>query len=204
MTKRGSTVILEHLDYFKNLIEGQEVETWHKWWRLHQAELELTLPRSLFLRLKFGKVIAAAELLKESDIAFDWTPKGRRQAAYANLHPTAVDPEGYPLEAFRAQAYGGALGLLIKGDLENGRTKLARYLNKLKRTPDVISRAEELSDIEFDAENLFQEGHAVAAITILQAIREWQTDSDLEIPIIKSAERKLYQIMKDSPQKSVG
>jgi hypothetical protein len=98
------------LPYFKDLIEGREVPSRHPWWRTHEPRLREELPRAEFLRLKFGNLRAMAEILTAAGIEFAWAPKGRREAAYARLHPSAVDERGHPLPEFRRRGSSWAGG----------------------------------------------------------------------------------------------
>lgn len=192
----------EDLQYFKDLIEGREVPSWHPWWRANEKRLRAELCRADFLRLKFGNLPCMAEILSQQGIDFQWTPKGRREAAYARLHPSAVDERGHPLPEFRKRAYDGALELFRQGDAAAGQKQLEKALKKIRRMRDEIERGESLAEMQMDAEQLYAEGDAAAGLALLRAVARWQTDSDLESPAVeyaRAALRALGETWEETP-----
>jgi len=129
-------------------------------------------------------VNAAAGILRDNGVGFEWSAKGRREAAYANLHPDAVDERGHPRADFRVGAYSGAVNAFSEGKSQEGHRRLGGFLRNLRRLPDEVQRSQELADLEFDGEQLWEAGQPEAATAILQAVARWKTDSDLETPIV--------------------
>ncbi len=179
------------LQYFKDLIEGREVPSWHPWWRANEERLRAEMRRADFLRLKFGNLRSVAETLTQEGIDFQWTPKGRREAAYARLHPSAVDERGHPLPEFRKRAYDGALELFRRGDAAGGEQQLEKALKKIRRKRNEIERGEALAEMQMDGEQLYAEGDTAAGLALLRAVGRWETDSDLESPAVEYARAAL-------------
>lgn len=184
----------DDLQYFKDLIEGRDVPSWHPWWRANEPRLRETLPRADFLRLKFGRVPEMAERLKAAGVDFTWSPKGRREAAYARLHASAVDEQGHPLPEFRKRAYDGAVALFQAGDSAGGEKQLKKVLQRIRRMRDEVERGDELAGMQIDGEQLCDEGETAAGLALLRAVARWETDSDLESPAVDYAREALRRL----------
>lgn len=183
----------EHLEYFRALISGEDVIGWHPWWAVQEQSLKALLPRAEFLRLKFGKVKHAAEVLNRANLQTSWSEQGLRQAAWANLHPSAVDEQGRPIPELRASAYGGAIGALEIGDLVKGTSLLRGFLRRTSKMPE-LDQAAALSELEFDAEGLIAEGLRDAGVEVLREIARLPSGNDLLDPAISAAKARLQQL----------
>lgn len=184
----------DDLQYFKDLIEGRDVASWHPWWRANEERLRRQMKRADFLRLKFGNVPAMATFLTAAGIAFAWSPKGRREAAYARLHPSAVDERGSPRPEFRKRAYDGAVTLFSQGDVAGGEKQLKKVLQRIRRIRSEEARAEELAEMQIDGEQLCDEGERSGGLALLRAVAGWETDSDLEAPAVEYARAALRRL----------
>lgn len=184
----------DDLQYFRDLIEGREVPSWHPWWRANEARLRQELPRVDFLRLKFGHLRAMAEVLAGAGIEFTWSPRGRREAAYARLHPSAVDERGHPLPEFRKRAYDGAVALFQAGDAAGGANQLDKVLKRIRRMKDEAERGEALAEMQIDGEQLYDEGETAAGLALLRAVARWETVSDLDSPAVDYARQALLRL----------
>lgn len=142
------------------MIAGEGDCTWHVWWLRHAAEVESHLSRTDYLKLKFGRLEAAAEMLARERVHFNWTPAGRRLSAWAKLHVDAVDSEGRPKPEIRRRMYGGAFAAFEAGDAERGDRLMARVVQKIAKEPDA---GRLLGELLLDAENFGDEGHVEAA-----------------------------------------
>ncbi len=183
----------DHLAYFRALIEGHDVVGWNPWWAENATELERSLPRAEFLRLKFGKVNYAAVILQQLGVSIDWSPLGRKQAAWAELHESVVDERGRPRPEIRAAGYGGAIGAYERGEIDEGTKRLRKYVRTLGGL-DELEHAHALEDIEFDAEGFIQEGLRDAGVAILRVVGSHPSGNDLFDPPIQRAREKLHEL----------
>lgn len=142
------------------MISGKADCTWHVWWSRHSVEAESRLTRTAFLRLKFGKLNAAAEMLAADGVSFTWTPAGRRLSAWAKLHADAVDSKGRPKPEIRRRMYGGAFASFESGDFEKADRLISLVVEKMVKSPDAGML---LGELLLDAESFGAEGNAEAA-----------------------------------------
>jgi hypothetical protein len=183
----------DHIAYFRALIEGEDVLGWNPWWTQHAAEFERILPRAEYLRLKFGKVRYAAEVLQRHGVEVSWTPLGRKQSAWADLHSSVLDDRGRPRPELRSKAYGGAFGVYERGDIEEGTRRFAKYLRSLRKLADV-EQASALEEATFDAEHFVEEGNREAGIAMLRLVAALPEGNDLLDPAILTARDKLEEL----------
>lgn len=115
------------------------------------------LKRPEYLRLKFGAVGYAREILEQNGIPVEWGPAARREAYYANLHESVLDENGRPLESFRRKAYQGACGDCLDGRPDEARRKLALIIQKLNRRGAMKAR-DALEEMAFDGEMMVSSG----------------------------------------------
>lgn len=181
------------LAYFRALIEGDDVLGWGLWWPTHAARFEQTLPRAEYFRLKFGKVKYAADILKRHGVHFAWSPLGRHQAAWSELDPSVLDERGRPRPELRADWYDGAVGLLQRGDVEEGTRCLLRYIRKLGRK-DTFEQVDELEELEFIGEQFIKEGLTEMGVIVLRAVASIETDGCLLHAAIDFAKDKLREL----------
>lgn len=184
---------LEHLKYFRELLEGRAEISWHAWFQRHRQELEAELPRADFLRLRFHHLDEAERQLRAGGI--DYTPDpaaARRERYYALLHPSVLDERGRPLESFRRAAYEGARGQIMDGDLEGARSTLAAYVRKVRRYR-AERRAEALEELAFDGEMELTLGDPAAGRLMLEAVASVPEGDDLRDPAIRRAKELLQE-----------
>lgn len=181
----------KHLHYFKNLIEGKEVITWKKFWKDNVEELQQTLSRSEFLKLKFEKLDHAEKILEQNGIAFQWTLEGKQQKVWSNLHDSVCDENGKPLLSFRRKSFSGAFGDYLDNKTELSLGKIKKHIDDILKTKDPVAKSDLLNEAEFDAEAFFDEGFEDFAIVILKQISEIATDDNLLFPAINYAKLRL-------------
>lgn len=182
-----------YLTYFKDLIEGKDVKAWRIFWKENKDDLEKILGRTEFLQLKFDKVNQAAMMLKNHNIEFVWTPKGKQQKAWANLAESVCDENGKPLEKFRRKLFSGAFGHYLDKQYEDCNKKIKKDLQKTMRVKDMIERTEELGDAESCAESLLDEGYKDFAMMVLKQISEIDTYDDLLLHAIDRAKKRINE-----------
>ena len=181
---------VEHLGYFKDLLEGRATVSWVAWFRRNEAELSKEMPRPAFLRLKFKHIEEAEALLRKAGIEFTISPLSKREFLYANLHPSVLDEHGRPLESFRRTAYDGAFACFMDGDVIRGKKILGSFLNKLKQH-SVQKYAQELADFCFDGEMEFLYGNELIGRAMLELLAEVDVGNDLMSASIFAARKVL-------------
>jgi hypothetical protein len=181
----------EHLNYFRDLLEGRAEESWNAWFRRHEADLAQELPRAEFLRLKFNKLDEAERRLGAAGVPFTPDPvAARRERYYALLHHSVLDERGRPREAFRRKAYGGAFGQLLDGEVEAAQATLAKYVRRIRRL-SVEKRAEELEDLCFDGERELTLGRPEIGRVLLEAVASVPRENDQVDPATDRARELL-------------
>ena len=184
----------EHLNYFKDLLEGRATISWQAWFKRNAESLQTELPRAVYLRLKFQNLDEAEKLLRESGIEFLASPQAKRERQYAQLHPSVLDENGRPLESFQRKAYNGAFGAFMDDQPEKGNALLRKFLAKINRGSS-LKRGETLGDMCFDGQMELQLGNELIGRSILELIAELETGDDLIDPAIFRA-RELLNLPK--------
>lgn len=180
------------LKYFKELIEGKTDITWKLWWKSNGLRLKEELPRQQFLKLKFGRLERAAELLAESKIEFQWTKKADYHQSISNLVDDFCDDKGYPLLSKQRKLFGGAVGDYLDGNKESGRKKLTAHIQKIERVKDEVVQSEKLNDLEFDANSFIDQGQPEIGIEILKILIErFDGVNDLTQPAVNLAKETI-------------
>jgi hypothetical protein len=187
---------IKYLNYFKDLIEGKEVVTWKVFWKENSKDFEKDLSRTDFLKLKFNKIDFGEQILKENNIPFTWSSKGKQQKVWANLHESVCDENGKPLLSFRRKAFSGAFGAYLDNKYELSTNKIKKHIKNILNEKDQIQRSNLLNDAEFDAEVFLDEGYNEFAFSVLQEISEIETFDDLLIPAIQYAKLRLKKKIK--------
>jgi len=169
----------KYLKYFKDFIEGKDVAAWKVFWKENSKELEKELSRTEFLKLKFEKISFGEEILKRENISFNWTPKGKQQKVWADLHYSVCDENGKPLLSFRRKMFSGAFGAYLDNNQAQSINLIKKHINGILKQKDAIEKSNSLNDAEFDAEALLEEGYSKFALIVLKEISEINTDDDL-------------------------
>ena len=110
------------------------------------------------------------------------------------MHPDLVDEKGRPLFEFDDRDFGDAVYSFAKCDIAAGNAAIARLFNRVRGITDEIQRLQELEQLQFDSEALYDEGERAVAIALLRAVARWVAVSDLEFPAVEYAQRKLTEI----------
>jgi len=182
------------LIYFKNLIEGKTDITWKVFWKINNERLKQDLPRLEFLKLKFGKLKRAAEILNKFKIEFQWTKKADYHQSISNLVDDFCDAKGYPILSKKRKLFNGAVGDFLDGNKESGHKKLTSYIEKIEKNKDEVLQSYEINDLEFDAESFIDQGESEIGIEILKLIvGKFDGVNDLVQPAVSFAKEKLKQ-----------
>jgi hypothetical protein len=184
------------LTYFKDFIEGKDVPTWKVFWKENEEAFKNSLSRNEFLTLKFKMIDHAETILKENNIEYTWTQKGKQQKQWANLHDSVCDEAGKPLLSFRRKLYDGAFGQFLNNNMEKCSTKVSKNIQKILKLKNASERAELLEDAEYNAECLWEEGYIDFGKIVLTAISTIKTDDDLLFEAIELAKKKLNTLKK--------
>jgi len=104
----------------------------------------------------------------------------------------ALDAKGRVNEGFLRNAYNGAVGQLIDGDIEGAKTTLAAFIRRVKRYR-VGRRMVELESMCFDGEMALADGDQVIGRALLEAVASVPEGNDLVDPAIHRAKELLDQ-----------
>lgn len=183
-----------YLDYFKSLFEGTAEISWNAWFRVHEEELKAKMKRAEFLRLKFQNLEEAEKYLQEAKVSYHKDPLAyKRESYYALLGSEVLDEKGRPLESFQRQAYDGAKGKLMDGDVEGGRELLKKFIQKVCRYPQE-RRQEELEGLCFDGEMELDLGNPQIGRAYLEAVASVPVGNALTDFAVEQAKSLLQQL----------
>ena len=173
----------------KSMIRGDADLTWHVWWAANEEGLEQRLPRLEFLKLKFGRLDGAAELLVAAGEPVEWSPRGRRLSAWSKLHRDAVDADGRPRAELRKMAYNGALAAFGRGDESEGLANITRFVGATVRRGRQSDRGQILGELVLDAEMLAADGNRRGALLIAKEVSNLAETPDDLSPAIAHAKK---------------
>ncbi len=183
------------LKYFKDLIEGKTDITWKVFWKSNEKRLKESLTRQDFLKLKFGKLQRASEILNENNISFQWTKKADYHLSISNLSDSVCDKNGYPIIEIQRNLFNGAVGDFIDGNIEIGRIKFANYLADIQKMDNMVEQSEQINDLEFDAESFIKQGNIQVGIEMLKLlVATFDNENDLIQPAIDYAKHEIKRI----------
>jgi hypothetical protein len=191
-------ITADHLRYFKALVEGEAFPGWHVWWREHESELR-DLSRTAYLQLKFHKIRAAAKVLDDAGVAYEWSRKGRRAAAFADLDPAFLRDDGTPVPELWRKLYGGAVGAFEDKDHRRGEKLIKAEIRKIRSVRDEVEQAQLLGDMEFDGEQFLEQGAREVGVAILLAVSRWGTGNCLTDHAVLSARAFLAKVGESVP-----
>lgn len=180
----------KHLEYFKELFEGRARVSWNAWFEANRQELEQSLPRAEFLRLRFKKLDEAERILKAHGIPFEITAKGKQEKRFSLYALEVCDEFGRPKAEFLRKAYDGAVGEFMDGRVEAARDRLVKYVKKIKRKPIEV-RESEFADLCFDGEIEIQLGNADLGRILLEPLAAMKILDDRIDPMIFRARELL-------------
>ncbi|EKE77808.1 hypothetical protein [Gallaecimonas xiamenensis] len=147
----------EQLLYFEQLLIGKAELSWRAWWAQNEELLKQQLPRSEYLRIKFGLVRYAHQVLSDAGYTVQWGPAASREAFFANLHESVLDGKGKPSKTHRLTMYDGALASLEAGNVQEAVGKVRKIIQRA-----LIGREEhqieEICSMQFDAEMMLTGG----------------------------------------------
>ncbi len=183
------------LKYFKDLIEGKTDITWKVFWKLNEKRFKKNLTRQDFLKLKFGKLERASEILNENNISFQWTEKADYHLSISNLSDGVCDENGYPIVEIQRKLFNGAVGDFIDGNIETGRIKFANYLEDIQQMGNMVEQSERIKELEFDAVSFIKQGNIEVGIEMLKLlVATFDNENDLIQPTIDYVKTEIKRI----------
>ncbi|WP_347254195.1 hypothetical protein [Leminorella grimontii] len=126
----------------KEIIEGKSDIWWHQWWRDNAAALDKELGRTDYLKLKHGRLTAAAEYLKKNSVSFEWSQKGRLAETYSLLGDNLLDENGKLDFNKLDKHWGGAISLFHDGQVDKSMALFEDRLYQIIKSQDEITFGE--------------------------------------------------------------
>ncbi|MFZ6745784.1 hypothetical protein ACO0LC_21375 [Undibacterium sp. JH2W] len=146
----------EHLQFFKDLIEGKAQVSFLGYFPRHEESIKESLDRASFLRLKFEPFEEIEKILGSSGVTYFRDEAAIRQEKYFfNFHKDVLDENGKLLASHKRSLFNNSIGHYLNGALEEARLSLSKYLGltdngkkkySYAKFQDVVSFA----DIEID------------------------------------------------------
>lgn len=161
----------EKIQTLKEIVEGKSDLWWHKWWRDNAVDLEKELGRTDYLKLKHGRLTAAAEYLKKNNVSFEWSQKGRLAETYSLLGDNLLDENG-KLDFNKLDKYwGGAISLFHDGQIDKSMALFEDRLYQIIKSQDVTAFEEMATE-----DILFRLGETDFALACLRTIVNLKSD----------------------------
>lgn len=159
----------KHLDYFKDLVEGNASVAFSAYLRKNEQSLKEQFARAQFLRLKFDSIDEIIKILDESGIEYKLSNASINMEKYLmNFHPDVLDENGRIKKSHRDTMFNGAVRLFY---VEKNKAKSA--LHKFLGIPKRLSEGgsiEHMEDVEAFAEIELRYGDVDLGLFLLREI----------------------------------
>jgi hypothetical protein len=189
-----------HLNFLKNMLEGNNSITFSAWFKNHEAALKQCLPRAQFLRLKFNPTDEACALLAQHNIQFTTNALAVKNERFLlTWHASFLDDNGYVKQEQKAKLYEGAIGLLMQNDMAAGKKSIEKQLKNISKKK-LPARANELEEMLGFAEIEFTLGDTTIGNSVLQSIAAMPMTLSYADEFILRAQNLLATSLKNQPK----
>lgn len=146
----------EHLQFFKNLLEGTANISFLGYFSKHEASFKESLTRASFLRLKFSPFDEIEKILNEAKITYSLNENAvKREKYFFNFHKDVLDENGRLKTSHKRTIFNHSIGHYLDGAFDNARSCLEKYLGlngkmKTKYSFDNFQDVVSFAEIEID------------------------------------------------------
>lgn len=172
----------EHLEYFKDLLEGKAEISFQGYLALHEDSLKSQFSAARFARIKFKNIEEIEKILIEENIPHSIDKESVKYEKYlSTFHPDSLNGKGRLKDGFKETLFNG----LFKKFKENGiaaAADLYKYIGFKEEKKSKIN-IEKMADIEYFAEIETKFGSKDFGLFILKSLasigRQFSTADDI-------------------------
>ncbi len=181
-----------HLEYFRQLLQGEATVSFRAYWNEYQKNLEECLPRAQFLRLKFSPMEEMQSILESQNVSFRADARAiAREKYFFAFDSSALDEKGRLKAEFKRSLFSGAIGDFYDGQAHLASEKLNKYIGS-PREIATASQVAKFQDLVYFADIELEYGDKALGTFLMDVIEKLSFEDDrlLELQRVAATSRR--------------